>query len=94
MKIKDRNGRYSAYGKQVISEVALLQAHINRILAAQYSQASGPEDGIFGVLTKQGVQRLQQALNDVLKPQKLLVIDGIVGPYTRDAINNSCGIQS
>ncbi len=94
MKKGDRDGRYGAYSKQVVTEVKLLQSHINRILAARYAQASGPEDGIFGVFTQQGVTRLQQALNDVLKPQKPLVIDGIVGPFTRDAINNSCGIQS
>ena len=69
----------------------LLQAHINRILAAQYNQAAGPTDGIFGKLTKRGVERLQVALNSILKPIPKLKIDGVVGPFTRDAINNSCG---
>jgi len=41
-------------------------------------------------MTKQGVQRLQIALNEVLQPNPLLVIDGIVGPFTRAAINGSC----
>ena len=91
MKQGDKNGNYSAYNQKKVSEVSILQAHINRILAAQYSQASGPVDGIFGVLTKQGVTRLQTALNQILKPQPLLKIDGIVGPFTRGAINGSCG---
>lgn len=91
MKQGDRNGVYSNYNKALIKEVAILQTHINRILAAQYNQAAGPVDGIFGKLTKQGVERLQTALNRVLKPVPILVIDGIVGPYTRNAINNSCG---
>ncbi len=79
-------------GKRDISkqQVKLLQAHINRILKTQYNQAAGPTDGIFGPMTKQGVQRLQIALNETLKPEPKLVIDGIVGSYTRAAINNSC----
>lgn len=91
MKQGDRNGKYGVYNKKVVNDVKKLQAHINRILAAQYKQAAGPTDGIFGKLTKQGVQRLQVALNAILKPVPLLKIDGIVGPYTRNAINNSCG---
>ena len=91
MKQGDRDGRYSTYNKEMVTEVKLLQSHINRILKAQYQQASGPEDGIFGSLTKQGVMRLQTALNAILKPVPPLVIDGIVGPFTRSAINNSCG---
>lgn len=91
MKQGDRNGKYGAYNKKIVNDVKILQAHINRILAAQYNQAAGPVDGIFGKLTKQGVQRLQSALNAVLKPNPLLKIDGVVGPFTRNAINNSCG---
>jgi len=91
MKQGDRNGNYSAYNKNTIKEVNILQAHINRILAAQYTQASGPVDGIFGKLTKQGVERLQTVLNEILKPIPILRIDGVVGPFTRSAINNSCG---
>jgi len=60
-------------------------------LADQYNQAAGPVDGIYGSQTKQGVQRLQAALNEILKPTPLLDIDGIVGSFTKDAINNSCG---
>lgn len=94
MKISDRDGRTSTYSNQKVTQVALLQQHINRILAHRYSQAAGPEDGIFGKLTKQGVERLQMALNDTLDMEKPLVIDGIVGPFTRHAINNSCGADA
>ena len=86
-----RNGQYDSYQGGIVNQVDILQEHINRILAAQYQQAAGPIDGIFGPLTKQGVERLQTALNEVLKPEPLLVIDGIVGPFTKAAINNSCG---
>jgi peptidoglycan hydrolase-like protein with peptidoglycan-binding domain len=91
MKVSDRDGRTSIYSNEKVTEVALLQKHINRILAERYNQAAGPEDGIFGKLTKQGVERLQTALNDTLDMEKPLVVDGIVGPFTRHAINNSCG---
>jgi hypothetical protein len=91
MKQGDRDGKYSTYNKKVVTEVSLLQSHINRILKVQYAQAAGPTDGIFGPLTKQGVMRLQTALNSILKPVPPLKIDGIVGPFTRSAINNSCG---
>jgi parallel beta-helix repeat protein len=91
MKDGDRNGKYSNYNKKVITEVNILQAHINRILAVQYKQAAGPVDGIFKSKTKLGVMRLQTALNSILKPVPVLKLDGIVGPYTREAINRSCG---
>jgi parallel beta-helix repeat protein len=91
MKQGDRDGQYSAYNNGNVTQVALLQQHINRILAAQYNQAAGPIDGIFGPLTKQGVERLQTALNEVLQPNPLLIIDGVVGPFTKSAINGSCG---
>ena len=91
LRVSDRDGRFSTYQKGEVTEVALLQSHINRILKSHYNEASGPVDGIFGKLTKRGVERLQIALNEVLNPAKPLVIDGVVGPYTRSAINNSCG---
>lgn len=75
-----------------IKQVKILQAHINRILAAKYNQAAGPVDGIFGPLTKQGVMRLQEVLRDTLGLNLGPAgIDGIVGRFTMDAINNSCG---
>lgn len=91
MKEGSKDGYYSAYNKKMITEVKILQAHINRILASQYDQAAGPLDGIFGPRTKQGVMRLQEVLNNVLKPTQPLKIDGVVGPFTRGVINNSCG---
>ncbi len=93
MKLGDRDGQYSSYNKGIVTEVKLLQSHINRILKDEYDgEAAGPEDGIFGPLTKRGVERLQRKLNDLLKRviRKPLVIDGIVGPFTRSAINRSC----
>ena len=64
---------------------------MNRLLLDEYgNQASGPIDGIFGPLTKQGVQRLQTRLNQLLPDITPLVIDGIVGPLTKEAINMSC----
>lgn len=77
--------------KSGAGEVKLLQAHINRILKSQFNDAAGPVDGVFGQRTKQGVQRLQIDLNTILKLKKPLVVDGIVGQFTRSAINNSCG---
>jgi peptidoglycan hydrolase-like protein with peptidoglycan-binding domain len=91
MKQGDRDGNYSSYNKKKVTQVNILQSHINRILVAQYNQAAGPVDGIFGPLTKQGVMRLQAALNTILKPVPILTVDGIVGSFTRSAINNSCG---
>ncbi len=91
MKLGDRDGQYSDYNKGTVKQVALLQTHINRILAASHKEAAGPVDGIFGPLTEQGLKRLQIALNDIVKPVPLLVVDGVVGPFTKAAINNSCG---
>lgn len=87
-----RDGQFESYNGTTVTQVKTLQAHINRILAAKYQQAAGPVDGIFGPLTKQGVQRLQIVLNDTLHPTPILKIDGIVGPFTKAAINNSCGL--
>ncbi len=91
MKQADHDERFGSYNQKIVTQVALLQSHINRIFAARYDQAAGPVDGIFGPLTRQGVIRLQTVLNDILKPNPLLITDGIVGPFTKDAINNSCG---
>ena len=85
------DGIYNLYTQEKVTQVSILQAHINRILAASYKQAAGPTDGVFGKLTKQGVQRLQTALNTILKPAPLLKVDGVVGSFTRAAINDSCG---
>ena len=93
MKKGDRDGYYSSYNKGKVTEIKLLQSHINRILKNDYTEKpAGPEDGIFGILTQQGVKRLQTKLNELLKGiiEKPLIVDGIVGPYTREAINHSC----
>ncbi len=86
------DGEYLSYTGGIVTQVTILQKQINRILAASYNQAAGPIDGRFGPLTKLGVQRLQLALLDILHadlgPKGA---DGIVGPYTRAAMNNSCG---
>jgi peptidoglycan hydrolase-like protein with peptidoglycan-binding domain len=85
------DGRTHAYTQGVVKDVALVQAHINRILAGYFNEAAGPVDGWFGPMTKQGVQRLQAALRDQqgadLGPAGT---DGVVGPMTRAAINGSC----
>ncbi|MCB9808981.1 hypothetical protein H6776_01135 [Candidatus Nomurabacteria bacterium] len=92
MKQGDRDNTYGTYNKATVTQVHLVQQHINRILASQYNQAAGPVDGIYGPLTKQGVQRLQQALATTLNADLGPAgADGIVGPFTKAAINNSCG---
>ncbi|MBB3123284.1 hypothetical protein FHS04_000781 [Mesoflavibacter sabulilitoris] len=92
MKYGDTNGHYSSYNKGIVSEISILQAHINRLLIEQYGpQAAGPVDDYFRSLTHRGVERLQTRLNTLLEGQITpLVIDGIVGPFTRAAINMSC----
>lgn len=86
------DGEYLKYNGGVVTQVAILQKQINRILAASYHDAAGPIDGRFGPRTKLGVQRLQLALVDILGanlgPKGA---DGVIGFYTRGAINNSCG---
>ena len=94
MKQGDVDGQYSTYNNGTVTQVSLLQSHVNRILAAQYNQAAGPVDGYFGTLTHEGVERLQTALNDILQPAPILDIDGIVGEFTKDAINNSCELET
>ncbi|MCD8527986.1 MAG: peptidoglycan-binding protein, partial [Candidatus Pacebacteria bacterium] len=92
MKQGDRDGRMSTYNRGIVTQIHILQGHMNRLLLDEYGQqASGPVDGIFGPLTKRGVERLQRRLNQLLEGKITpLVIDGIVGPFTRAAINMSC----
>jgi lysozyme family protein len=91
MKYGDTNGEYSSYNQGIVTEVSILQSHINRILADEYTQAAGPVDIWFRSKTKLGVERIQAKLNQLLPNMVPLDIDGIVGPFTRAAINNSCG---
>ena len=91
LKVGAHDGQYNKYNGGIVSQVHILQAQINRILALSYNQAAGPVDGRFGPLTMQGVARLQITLNKILKPYPLLKVDGVVGKFTKTAINNSCG---
>jgi hypothetical protein len=92
MKNGDTNGVYSSYNQGVVTQVSILQAHINRLLEDDYGfQAAGPVDKWFRSKTKRGVERLQTKLNELLEGKIIpLDIDGIVGPYTKAAINMSC----
>ena len=91
MRNGDRNDSFGSYNNGIVTDVSLLQQHMNRLLFDEYgNQASGPVDGIFGPLTKRGVVRLQRRLNQLLPERTDLIIDGIVGPFTRGFINTSC----
>ncbi len=73
-----RNGKYHSYTKGIVKEVKILQAHMNR-----FGFNSGPVDGVLGKLTDGAIKRMQKFLNTKQ--------DGLVGPVTRELINNSCG---
>lgn len=92
MKNGDTNGFYSSYNNGIVTEVSILQAHINRLLVDDYgTQAAGPVDKWFRSKTQRGVERLQTKLNQLLEGEIVsLDIDGIVGPFTKAAINMSC----
>lgn len=93
MKNGDTDGKYGSYEGAIINDIDILQAHINRLLLGDYGyEAAGPIDGIFRSLTERGVERIQMKLNQLVPSMTPLVIDGIVGPFTRAAINNSCGV--
>lgn len=78
LKTGDRNGNYSSWEGATITEVKILQAHMNRL-----GFASGEEDGILGPITDGAIKRMQAFLGTTQ--------DGYVGPITRSLINNSCG---
>ncbi len=77
LKAGDRDGKYSSWQKEKISEVKILQAHMNRL-----GFKSGPVDGILGPITDGAIKRMQKFLGTKA--------DGLVGPKTRALINNSC----
>lgn len=77
LKVGARDGQYDRYTKAIVQEVKVLQQHMSCL-----GHRSGPEDGIFGRLTRAGVRSLQKELG--------VTVDGIVGPETRAAINASC----
>ncbi len=78
MKVGDRNGSFSSWENETITEVKILQAHMNRL-----GFASGKVDGILGPITDGAIKRMQAYLGTTQ--------DGYVGPITRSLINNSCG---
>jgi murein L,D-transpeptidase YcbB/YkuD len=78
LKAGARNGKYHAYTKAVVTEVKILQAHMNRL-----GFKSGAEDGILGPITDGAIKRMQTFLGTKA--------DGYVGPITRGLINKSCG---
>lgn len=78
LKAGARNGRYHAYTKAMVTEVKILQAHMNRL-----GFKSGAEDGILGPITDGAIKRMQTFLGTKA--------DGYVGPLTRALINKSCG---
>lgn len=78
LKAGARNGRYHAYTKAVVTEVKILQAHMNRL-----GFNSGAVDGILGPITDGAIKRMQIYLGTKA--------DGYVGPITRSLINTSCG---
>ncbi|MCX6755465.1 MAG: BspA family leucine-rich repeat surface protein [Candidatus Nomurabacteria bacterium] len=73
-----RNGKYNFYTGGTVKEVKILQAHMNRL-----GFSSGKEDGILGPITDGAIKRMQKYLGTYT--------DGMIGPITRELINNSCG---
>lgn len=73
-----RNGKYHSYTKAVVTEVKILQTHMNRL-----GFNSGVVDGILGPITDGAIKRMQIYLGTYA--------DGYVGPITRSLINKSCG---
>ncbi|MBY0328795.1 peptidoglycan-binding protein [Patescibacteria group bacterium] len=78
LKAGARNGRSNTFAKTTVTEVAILQAHMNRL-----GFKAGVEDGILGPITDGAIKRMQIYLGTKA--------DGLVGPLTRALINNSCG---
>ncbi len=62
--------------------VEILQEQLNRL-----GFAVGPVDGVFGPITKSGVERFQRRYNQRHAKDPILV-DGIVGPQTRSALES------
>lgn len=77
LKAGARDGRYHSYTKDVVTEVKILQAHMNRL-----GFNAGIVDGILGPITEGAIKRMQTSLGTFA--------DGYVGPITRNLINNSC----
>jgi len=73
----DKDGKYSYREKRKISDVHLLQEHLNRL-----GFGSLKVDGVFGDKLRNVVLDLQREFS--------LITDGEIGPQTRLFINNSC----
>ena len=78
LKAGARNGKIHSFTKGVVTEVKILQSHMNRL-----GFKAGLEDGILGPITDGAIKRMQTYLGTRA--------DGLVGPLTRALINNSCG---
>lgn len=78
LKAPSRDGKYNSYTKGIVTEVKILQAHLNRL-----GFNSGKVDGILGPISTGAIKRMQTFLGTKA--------DGYVGPLTRALINNSCG---
>ena len=76
-----RNGTYHPYTRGVVTQANILQGHLNRL-----GFNSGISDGIIGTNTDGAIKRMQAYLG--------VKADGIVGPQTRAALNQSCGISN
>ena len=78
LKAGARNGKIHSFTKGMVTEVKILQSHMNRL-----GFKAGIEDGILGPITDGAIKRMQTYLGTKA--------DGLVGPLTRALINNSCG---
>jgi hypothetical protein len=77
MKAGDRNNIYSSWQQGKITEVKILQVHMNRL-----GFNAGIIDGILGPITDGAIKRMQTFLGTIS--------DGYVGANTRALINKSC----
>lgn len=81
----DHNGRYGYYQKALVGEIPLLHKHINRFLHKGIREKSS-----FDTTTEDDLKKVQIILNQIFPHMTPLVVDGILGPYTRAALNRSC----
>ena len=77
LKAGDRNGKYSRWARKKITEVKILQRQMNRL-----GFNAGKVDGILGKNSDAAIKRMQKYLGTKQ--------DGLVGPITRELLNNSC----
>ncbi len=77
LRIGDRDGKYSDWEKEIITDIKILQKHLTRL-----DFYKGSLNGILGPLTQQAIKEMQKFLGTYQ--------DGIIGPITRGLLNNSC----